>query len=172
MLKEVKGMEKVYQIKTHLGYRYFVITDSIDELASFCAAKDKAGYIISSVCEMQPDGKTPRISIHSMPAYKEAKKKLYVDWQGNWMQLLVRKTTNGYEGINSLLNMDSGDIRLYAEIPDDEESLKECGCWDEKHEDVDMNAFDEYSYPLLKEEIIRQAKENNIPIEILEFHWD
>lgn len=72
MLKEVKGMEKVYQIKTHLGYRYFVVTDSLDELARFCKGKDRQGYCISSVCEMQPDGKTPRISIHSMKAYKES----------------------------------------------------------------------------------------------------
>ena len=73
MLKEVKGMEKVYQIKTHLGYRYFVVTDNLDELARFCAGKDKKGYVISSVVEMQPDGKSPRIAIHKMKAYKEAK---------------------------------------------------------------------------------------------------
>ena len=49
MLKEVKGMEKVYQIKTHLGYRYFVVTDNLDELARFCAGKDKEGY----TCKMR-----------------------------------------------------------------------------------------------------------------------
>lgn len=73
MLKEVGGMEKVYQVKTHLGYRYFVITDNLDELARFCAKKDKAGYVISSVAEMQPDGRSPRIAIHQMKAYKEEK---------------------------------------------------------------------------------------------------
>lgn len=95
-----------------------------------------------------------------------------VDWQGNWMQLILRKTNNGYEKIDSFSDMDDDDIRLYAEIPDDYDSLKECECWDEEQDEADLSAFDEYSYPLLKEEIIEQAKENNIPIEKLKFHWD
>jgi hypothetical protein len=42
-------------------------------LTKFCAGKDKEGYMISSVVEMQPDGKSPRIAIHKTKAYKEAK---------------------------------------------------------------------------------------------------
>lgn len=76
MLKEVKGMEKVYRVKNVHGYCYYIVTDNEEELAKFCAIKDKAGCIISSVSEMQPNGKTPRVSVCSMPAYKEAKKKI------------------------------------------------------------------------------------------------
>lgn len=76
MLKEINGQGKLYRIKRQIGSVHFVVTDSIQELARYCAAKEKGGWIISSVSEICSDGSTPRISVRSMPEYKKAKKEI------------------------------------------------------------------------------------------------
>jgi len=58
------------------------------------------------------------------------------------------------------------DFELYAEI------LCENFPGEEEYEEGFTPEFDEYSYPILKEEILRQAKENGIPENKLEFFWD
>lgn len=73
MLKEIKGFGKLYRITRATGSCYYVVTDSIEALARYVVAKEKAGYLISSIAEIQTDGRTPRIAIRSMPEYKAAK---------------------------------------------------------------------------------------------------
>lgn len=51
-----------------------------------------------------------------------------------------------------------GENELYAEV-----------IWDN---DMDETEFDNYSYPILKDEIIRQAKEIGVEENQLEFWWD
>ncbi len=51
-----------------------------------------------------------------------------------------------------------GDDELYVEV-----------IWDN---DMDETEFDKYSYPILKKEILRQAKELGIEESRLEFWWD
>lgn len=51
-----------------------------------------------------------------------------------------------------------GDDELYAEV-----------IWDNG---MDETEFDNYSYPILKEEILRQAKELGVEESQLEFWWD
>lgn len=53
MLMEIKGIEKLYRIKRLTGSCYYVVTDSIEALAKFCVAKEKSGYLISSITEIQ-----------------------------------------------------------------------------------------------------------------------
>jgi hypothetical protein len=74
MLKEIKGFEKLYRITRATGSHYFVVTDSTEALVRYVVAKEKAGYLISSIAEVQTDGKTPRIAIRSLPEYKAAQK--------------------------------------------------------------------------------------------------
>lgn len=74
MLKEIKGFEKLYRITRVTGSSYYVVTDSIEALAKYVVAKEKEGYLISSVAEVQTDGKTPRVAIRSIPEYKKAQK--------------------------------------------------------------------------------------------------
>lgn len=74
MLKEINGFEKLYRITRVTGSSYYVVTDSIEALAKYVVAKEKEGYLISSVAEVQTDGKTPRVAIRSIPEYKKAQK--------------------------------------------------------------------------------------------------
>lgn len=74
------------------------------------------------------------------------------------------------------------EIKLYSMV-----SCEEYFCYlrvfkifnDETFEDndfdmnnLDMNDFDDFSYPILKEDIIKQAEEKGIDINRLEFWWD
>lgn len=56
-------------------------------------------------------------------------------------------------------------IELYAEMPVSESPFDDDG------EDFDFDDFDDYSYPVLKAEITRQAIENGIDPERLKFWW-
>ena len=76
MLMEIKGIEKLYRIKRLTGSCYYVVTDSIEALAKYCVAKEKSGYLISSITEIQPNGSTPRVAIRSLPEYKKAQKEI------------------------------------------------------------------------------------------------
>ena len=64
------------------------------------------------------------------------------------------------------------DIELLAEVLIDDEIEARFRTDAEDPESFDMNAFDEYSYPILKEEILRQAKEAGIDENDLKFHWN
>lgn len=83
-----------------------------------------------------------------------------VTYQGNWMQLILRMTDNGYDIINSVSDMEDDDIRLYAES--DIEPIID----DEGYEN------DDDMYNDLKEQIIAQAKNANIEISKLHFWYD
>lgn len=62
---------------------------------------------------------------------------------------------------------DEGDeVELYAE-----ESIKGTRFDCDEHEDFDFDGFDDYSYPILKAEITRQAIEAGIDPARLEFFW-
>lgn len=76
MLKEIKGFEKLYRITRVIGSHYYIVTDSMEALARYVVAKEKEGYLISSVTEIQVDGKTPRVPIRSLPEYKAAQKEI------------------------------------------------------------------------------------------------
>lgn len=76
MLREIKGAEKLYRIKRTNGSSIYVVTDNIKELARYCVTKEKGGYIISGISEIQIDGSTPRVAIRSTPEYKAAKKEI------------------------------------------------------------------------------------------------
>lgn len=76
MLKEIKGTEKLYRITRVIGSHYYVVTDSMEALARYVVAKEKEGYLISSIAEIQTDGKTPRVAIRSLPEYKAAQKEI------------------------------------------------------------------------------------------------
>ena len=76
MLREIRNFEKLYRITRQSGSRHYVVTDSIEALARYVVLKEKQGYLISSIAEMQTDGSTPRISIRSTPEYKKAKKEI------------------------------------------------------------------------------------------------
>ena len=93
--------------------------------------------------------------------------KYKVDYEGNWMQLIlsreIDKPESEYEVLNSVGEMecyknstnpyvhDHEEIRLYAES-----------------DEVDEDRM----YAELKETIIEQAKENGIPIGKLQFYYD
>ncbi len=84
--------------------------------------------------------------------------KITVDFQGGEM---------GEQGGNYMLakvEVDGETVELYAEVHVTDEFF------DENGEYMD-NEFDEYSYPILKDEIIKQAKENGINPESLNFYW-
>ena len=83
-----------------------------------------------------------------------------VTYQGNWMQLILRMTDNGYDIIDSVSDMEDDDIRLYAES--DIEPIID----DEDYEN------DDDMYNDLKEQIIAQAKNANIEISKLHFWYD
>lgn len=74
MLREVQNNERVFCIKSHLGVKHFVVADNAEEVAVWCANKEKTGFLISSVTEICVDGTTPRVPIRSMAAYKKAKR--------------------------------------------------------------------------------------------------
>lgn len=67
-----------------------------------------------------------------------------------------------YAEVNYMLG-ELDDVLLYAEEP--------IPSW-VRPGTTDMNKFDEESYPRLKAEILRQAKENGIDAKRLHFFWD
>jgi hypothetical protein len=86
-------------------------------------------------------------------------KKITVDFLGGEM---------GEQGGNYMLanvEVDGEEIELYAEVHLTDEYIDENGEYMESE-------FDDYSYPILKEEIINQAKKNGINPENLKFYWD
>lgn len=94
-------------------------------------------------------------------------KKYEVNYEGNWMQLILSRKIDDPESeyivLNSVSEMDyyknsanpyihdHEEIRLYAESDEEDENKM---------------------YEELKEIIIEQAKENGIPIEKLQFYYD
>lgn len=86
-------------------------------------------------------------------------KKITVDFLGGEM---------GEMGGNYMLanvEVDGEEIELYAEVHLTDEYIDGNGEYMESE-------FDDYSYPILKEEIINQAKKNGINPENLKFYWD
>lgn len=73
-----------------------------------------------------------------------------------------RKRLVGCNYMLAVIETEDGTIELYAEVLESD--------YDDFNPD-DINDFDDYSYPILKEEIISQAIENDIDIERLEFWW-
>lgn len=88
-------------------------------------------------------------------------KKIKVEFAGG-------ETRMGNDGCNYMLavtEIDDEEIELYAEV-----TASEFNCNNE--EEFDLNAFDDFSYPILKEKILEQAEENGIKASQLEFAWD
>lgn len=68
---------QVYRIRIYYGASQLVETDSVEELARHCAYLEYLGANISSVTEVYPNAvNTPKVAIHSMPAYKAELKRL------------------------------------------------------------------------------------------------
>lgn len=82
------------------------------------------------------------------------------------VEFLGGESRIGRESVNYMLAKytdESGENEeLYSEV-------KVSDYTDEEH--FDINAFDEYSYPILKADIIEQAKRKGIDINRLEFYW-
>ena len=106
------------------------------------------------------------------------KEKIFVSFEGG-------ESRNGFDkqGVNYMLantiNENGDSVELYAEVKveDSPFELDYSGAEtpNEKAEIADKfdhDGFDSYSYPLLKEEIIRQAIENGINPEKLRFYCD
>lgn len=64
----------------------------------------------------------------------------------------------------AVAEIDDEEIELYAEVTASEFECDE--------EEFDLIAFNDFSYPILKEKILEQAEENGIMAEQLEFAWD
>ncbi len=93
--------------------------------------------------------------------FPEVSGKITVRWEANWMMCLIHIVDD---------NDEFDEIKLYSEINDnidDEENARFF-----INGEFDVNAFDEYAYPILKQEIIKQAEKNGIPVDILKFRWD
>ena len=67
------------------------------------------------------------------------------------------------------LEVDGEPVELYAECGEDDIENGE-RFWND--DEWDENGFDQVAYPLLKEEILRQAREAHIPANCLKFWWD
>ena len=98
--------------------------------------------------------------------------KFKVDFQGG-------ETRYGNSGCNYMLcnaiideDGDEIEVELYAEVSCDDYN-DECTIENKYGEtEFDVDKFDEISYPILKENIINQAKEYGISEEQLKFWWD
>ena len=100
--------------------------------------------------------------IHSIKASNSlADQKYDVDYQGNWMQLILRPSDfdDSYDVIDTYSESEEGDIILYAES--DIDPIISDGYED----DTDM-------YSDLKEQIIEQAEQKGIPVSKLRFYYD
>lgn len=77
----------------------------------------------------------------------------------------------GCEGGNYMLakvtDEDGEEIKLYSMV-----AFEEFEDDFAENENADMDAFDDFSYPLLKEDIIKQAKENGVDVGRLKFYWN
>lgn len=79
------------------------------------------------------------------------------------------ESCRGSEACNFMMDTDA--LGLYAEVVASD--WDECPEYDPNDPDsFDMLGFDDYSYPILKSEIIRQAVEAGIDVGSLHFHWD
>lgn len=83
-----------------------------------------------------------------------------VTFEGNWMQLILRPTENGFDVIKSVADMEDSDIRLYAES-DIEPEIDEDGFED------DTKMYDD-----LVEQIKDQASSKGLDLESLAFYYD
>lgn len=75
----------------------------------------------------------------------------------------------GVDYMLATIEVDGEEIELYAECGEDDVENGERFWNDGEWDDV---GFGEVSYPILKEEILRQAAENGIPADSLKFWWD
>ena len=79
----------------------------------------------------------------------------------------------GVDYMMASLKVDGKPIELYAECGEDDIENSERFWIEEQGEKVwDENGFDQVAYPILKEEILRQAREARIPANCLKFWWD
>lgn len=103
---------------------------------------------------------------HTEPMYASDKedKDFLVRWEGNYMICKINFEVRG-TGIYD------EQIRLYAEV-DDDADIKENQQFIDENGEFDLNKFDEYSYLILKEQILEQAQRYRITPDRLEFHWD
>lgn len=62
--------ENLFCIKSYAGNRYFIESETMDELAEYIAERELKGYSVASVTQICIDGSTPRIAIKSNKAYK------------------------------------------------------------------------------------------------------
>lgn len=105
-------------------------------------------------------------------------KKIFVDFQSGESRNSFDKQGVDYMLVNTV-NKDGEDVELYAEISVQgspfEPDYSKAETPDEMAEiadSFDHEGFSEYSYPLLKEKIIRQAIENGIDPKQLKFPCD
>lgn len=91
-------------------------------------------------------------------------KEFCIHWEGNHMICEINFEIRG-------TGVYDEEIRLYAEVDDDADS-KENQQFISDNGEFDVDKFDEYAYPMLKEQIIEQAKRYRISPDRLEFHWD
>ena len=86
-------------------------------------------------------------------------------------KLEIKVEFKGCEGGNYMLakttDEDGEEIKLYSMV-----AFEEFEDDFAENEDADMDAFDDFSYPLLKEDIIKQAKENGVDVSRLKFYWN
>lgn len=68
--------KNLYCIRRYYGGGVFFETDSISELAKFVAEYEANGNIITSVVEVLPDGRNPKVAIKSTKEYKKSIKEL------------------------------------------------------------------------------------------------
>lgn len=85
------------------------------------------------------------------------------------VEFLGGESRIGRETVNYMLakatDAEGEEIELYAEVKASVMKQKIEG-------DFNENDFDDYSYPLLKADIIKQAEENDIDVSRLKFYWD
>lgn len=62
--------ETLYCVKGALSGPVYVECERIEDLYEFVADRQVKGYLVTSVCRMDPDGSTPRIPILSNDKYR------------------------------------------------------------------------------------------------------
>lgn len=85
------------------------------------------------------------------------------------VEFLGGESRIGKEAVNYMLakatDAEGEEIELYAEVKASDYEAEIKG-------DFNESDFNDYSYPLLKADIIKQAEENGIDTKKLEFYWD
>lgn len=85
------------------------------------------------------------------------------------VEFLGGESRIGKEAVNYMLakatDAEGEEIELYAEVKASDYEAEIEG-------DFNENDFDDYSYPLLKADIIKQAEEKGIDTKKLDFYWD